>query len=312
MLPSILIFLLSLGVLVIASRWVIAASIKIAEYFKIAELALGFLLIAFATSFPDFIVSTTASYEGMGGIALGDVLGSSIANICLVLGAAALIRTIHIKREQTLESAELLLLITLIPLILLTREEIGRPEGLILIIVFLFYALFAIKEKFTMGLKEGVTKKEWSRAVVMFVIGIALTLVSAHFIIGSASDMARILGVSEALIGMTIVAFGTTLPELAIDFTAIRTGHSALAIGDIFGSCVINLTLVLGAAALINPLSNGVMVFTTAITFLVGVNIFLWYILMKHEGITKRYGLMLLLAYIIFIEVETIWAFNAG
>jgi cation:H+ antiporter len=308
----ILVFLVSLGVLALGSKWVISASIKIAEYFRVAELALGYLLIAMATSFSDLIVSTTASAEGVGGIALGDVLGSSIANICLVLGIAALIGTIHFKREQTLESAELLLMITIIPLVLLSREAIGIREGIILVLVFVIYAFFVIKEKFTLGLKDGVKREEWVHAVVMFVIGIAITIPSAHFIIRSGVDIAKMAGVSEALIGMTIIAFGTTLPELAIDFTAIRKGHSALAVGDIFGSCVINLTLVLGLSSIINPLHNGRILFTTAITFLVGIVIFLWYILMKHERITKVHGLIFLLAYILFIMSQMFYALSGA
>lgn len=308
----ILIFLVSLAFLALGSKWVISASIKIAEYFRVAELALGYLLIAIATSFPDLIVSTTASAEGIGGIALGDVLGSSIANICLVLGIAALIRTIPFKREQTLESAELLLLITIIPLVLLSRDMIGAREGAILILVFIIYAFFAIKEKFTMGLKDGVKRKEWLHAVIMFVVGISITLISAHFIVSSGADIARMAGVSEALVGMTIIAFGTTMPELAIDFTAIRKGHSALAVGDIFGSCAINLTLVLGLSAIINPLHNGMVLFTTAVTFLVGIVIFLWYILMKHERITKTHGVVFLLVYIMFIMGQMIYGLAGG
>lgn len=309
---SVIMFLAGLAVLAGASRFVLSSSIKISEYFKISELAVGYLLIAMATSVPDIMVAITASHEGAGGIAIGDVLGSSIANICLVLGIAAIIRNIRYKREQALESAELLLLVTIIPLVLLTRTVLGQTEGMILIVIFGFYALFAIKEKFTLGIKEGITHRQWIGQAIIFLISIVVTMISAQWMVRSGADLARGLGIDDAIIGMTIIAFGTTLPELAINFTAIRKGHFALAIGDIFGSCVVNLTLALGLAAMINPLSGAGMFVQTGIAFLVGVVIFLWYILMKHEGIKKEHGLIFLLAYIIFIMIEILWGFSAG
>jgi len=312
MVHSVLVFFAGLAFLAIASRFVISSSIKISEYFRISELAVGYLLIALATSVPDIMVSATASHSGVSGIAIGDILGSSIANICLVLGVAAIIKTLRVKREQTLESAELLLLVTIIPLVLLTRHMIGFAEGLILVIVFGFYALFAVKEKFTLGIKEGVLHREWMQQVTIFFISIAVTLIAAQFIVHSGADIARGLGVEEAVIGMTIIAFGTTLPELAVDFTAIRKGHFALAIGDIFGSCVVNLTLALGLAAMINPLSEEGMFIQTGIAFFVGIVVFLWYILMKHEGIRREHGLIFLLAYILFVMMGIIWGFTSA
>jgi len=307
-----LIFLASLGLLAFASRFVISSSIKISEYFKISELAVGYLLIAMATSVPDLMVSITASSEGIGQMALGSLLGANIASICLVLGAAALIRDLKVKREHALESAELLLLITIIPLVLLARQGIGFTEGLILIIIFFIYALFAIKEKFTLGLKEGVLHKDWIKQAVIFFISIIATIISARYLVQSGAGIAHDLGMAEGIIGMTMIAFGTTLPELAIDFTAIRQGHFALAIGDIFGSCVVNLTLGLGLAAMISPLSNSAAFIDTAIAFMVGIVVFLWYILMKHEGIKREHGLIFLLAYIIFLMLELLWAFSGG
>ncbi len=307
MINAAIVFLCSLGVLAFASRFVLSSCIRIAEYFKVSELAVGYLVIAMATSVPDFMVSTTASYKGVGGMALGDVLGSSIANICLVLGIAAVMRTIRVKREQTLEGAELLLLVSIIPLILLTRNVIGATEGALLVVIFLFYALFAIKGKFTLGLKEGVKHSEWMKQMAIFVVSIGATLYSAQFIVGSGMEIASMLGVDAALIGMTIIAFGTTLPELAINFAAIRKGHFSLAIGEILGSCVVNLTLVLGASALINPLADGAMFIQVSIAFLVGAVAFLWYILMKHECIKKEHGVIFLIAYILFIMMQFVW-----
>jgi len=304
MLDTIAIFLISFVALSKSAHWVLNATIRIAKHFNIAEFAAGYLLIAIATSVPDFMVSVTASYFGNGGIAMGDVIGSSIANICLVLGIAAIIHEIKVQRKHTMESAELLLLISIIPLILLSRGTISRIEGLLLILIFLIYCLFVVKERFTLRLSEGVSRIEWTRSVIYLIFGMIIVILSSRFVVNSGEQIARYIGVSDALIGMTIIALGTTLPELAIDFTAIRRGHIALAIGDILGSCVVNLTLVLGAAAIINPLGDGFTMFTTAIAFLLGVNFFLWYVFTKHEGISKTHGLIFVLTYIFFIMIE--------
>ena len=305
MLDTIAIFLISFIALSTSAHWVLNSTIRIAKHFNIAEFAAGYLLIAIATSVPDFMVAVTASYLGNSGIALGDIIGSSIANICLVLGISAIIREIRVQRKHTMESAELLLIISIIPLILLSRGAIGRIEGLLLILIFVIYCLFIVKERFTLRISEGVSKTEWTKSVIYFIIGMVTLIFSSRFVVNSGEQIARYMGVSDALIGMTIIALGTTLPELAIDFTAIRRGHIALAIGDILGSCVVNLTLVLGSAAIVNPLGDGLGMFTTSLAFLLGVNFFLWYVFTKHEGISKTHGLIFVLTYIFFIMIET-------
>ncbi|MBI5229076.1 sodium:calcium antiporter [Candidatus Micrarchaeota archaeon] len=305
MIETLVIFIVALAVLMKSSHLVLRSSIKIAEYLGIAELVVGYVFIAFFTSLPDFTVSTISASVGHGGIALGDVFGSTIANVCLVLGIAALLSGIYIKREQTLESAEILLIISIVPLLMLYKGVIGRNEGILLLLIFIAYLVFIAKMKFSLNLKDGVSRREWVKNVGQFISGIVLLLISAKFVVASTIDLAAFLNLSDAFIGMTAIAFGTTLPELAIDFIAIRYGHLALAVGDILGSSVINLTLVLGSAAVISPLKDGVL-FTPAIAFLVGTIMFLQYNLIKHEGISRRAGLVFVIAYIAFIISEMI------
>lgn len=148
------------------------------------------------------------------------------------------------------------------------------------------------------------------KALAFFAGGLLVVIASARYVISSAVELASSAGIPEGLIGMTFIAFGTTLPELAVDFVAIRRGHTALAIGDILGSSVINLTLVLGSAVVISPILNSTALFGTALVFLVAVNFFLWYMLMRHEGISKNMGLILLIGYVLFIMVEILVAFG--
>jgi len=304
------IFAVSLVVLGRASYWVIDSAIKLSEFLGISGIAAGYIFIAFGTSLPDFMVAVQASLSNQPGIAFGDVLGSSIANICLVLGIAALIKPLYIRREQTLESAELLLITSLIPLVLIYLGAIDFTAGLFLLFVFLLYVFLVLRQKFTMDLPVEHSKKELGRNIAVFAVGLLAVILSARFVISSTSDLARLAGVPEALIGMTLIAFGTTLPELAVDFVAIRRGHAALAIGDVLGSSVINLTLVLGSAVVLNPIINNAAIYGTAMVFLVGVNFFLWYMLMKHEGISRNTGLILVVSYILFLAIEILVSFG--
>src|SRR3989338_2962315 len=183
MIFTIAVFVIALVVLVISSEAVIRAAIKISEYFGISQLAIAFILVAVATSIPDFMVSVNASLIGKTSLAIGDVLGSSIANICLVLGVAALIRKINVRREQTIESAELFLLISLIPLVVLSRGILTVAEGLILVILFFLYAFFVIKKRFTLNIKDGISRKHIYKTFTAFLLGILLVFVSSKFIV---------------------------------------------------------------------------------------------------------------------------------
>jgi cation:H+ antiporter len=301
---AIAIFAVALLVLIKASKWVIDASITISEYTGISQLAIGFILVAFSVSAPDLTVSVLATLGGMAPMAIGDALGSSIANICLVLGVVTLVRRIRVERIHTLESAELLLLISIIPAIILSKGIVGPIEGVILLIVFVLYCFFVFKDKFTLNIKDGITRKEWRSALFFFFLGVAMVIASAHFVVTSAAEIATFAGISEAVIGLTLISFGTTLPELALDFTAIRKGQCALAVGDILGSTVVNLTLILGTILLMSPAGGLVLVsYTIPLAFIIIANSFLFYSLVKRESINHREGIIFILLYVIFLLV---------
>ncbi|MEK6973519.1 MAG: sodium:calcium antiporter [archaeon] len=298
---DIVIFILAMAVLLFSSKKVIDACIKISEYSGISHLAIGFIVIAIAVSLPDFMVSFIATLNNKPALAIGDALGSSIANICLVLGIVTMIRHVSVERKHTLESAELLLLISLVPAIILSRGIVGAFEGTILLIIFVLYAFFTIKERFDLHIKDGVTKKEWHHSAGILFAGLLLVIASSHFVVLTASNIARFLGIPEAVIGLTLVSFGTTLPELVIDFTAIRFGHYALAIGDILGSTVVNLTLILGMTLTLSPTMVDLSVYTIPLAFVIIANSYLFYSLVKHEGIGYRQGVIFILMYVSFI-----------
>jgi cation:H+ antiporter len=200
-----------------------------------------------------------------------------------------------------LDSTELLLLISVGPALILSQEFVGLYEGIILVVIFFLYVFFTFKTKFTLNVKDGITRKQWRGAFILFLVGLFATIISAQFVVSSASDIALGIGVSEALIGMTLVSFGTTLPELALDFTAIRKGQFSLAIGDILGSTVINLTLILGLSLAISPTNIQSSLYTIPLAFIIAANSFLFYSLVKRGGIGNKEGLIFVLMYVLFI-----------
>jgi len=300
-----ILFIAAFAVLYESSRHVLNSSIKLSQMFGITEMAAGFIIIAGATSLPDFMVSVTAASIGRSAISLGDVLGSTIANIALVLGVASLIRNVYIKREQTLESAELLLFITLAPLLFILTGAITYREGTVLLLLFFIYVLFILKGRLPIAAHAARNKRVLFPELTVFIAMMVIVFASSHFVVEYGIQIAQALNVPDAIIGMTFIAFGTTLPELAVDFRAIRTGKVALAVGDIFGSCVINLTLVLGASAVISPITNGFLeIFIPPLVFLLALSSFLWYVLMKHEAVKKEHGLLLLIFYVLWLVFE--------
>ncbi len=286
------------------SQKTIDGSIRLSHHFGISRMAVGFVLIALFVSLPDLMVGILSALQGKPELGVGDALGSTIANICLVIGTAAFIRNIKIHRAHVVESAEMLFLISLIPLALLINNVSALTEGVILLVVFLFYLFFIVKEKMRFKESKRIPDANVKGAVLEFVVGTAAVVGASYFVVDSASLLAQSFGISDGVIGLTLVAFGTTLPELMIDFTAIRRGEISLAIGEILGSAVANLTLVLGSIFVLAKVPIHFSEFVLPVAFIVIANSFLVYNFIKHGHIHKSQGVFFLGLYAVFIVLS--------
>lgn len=304
LLTQLLIFVLAGIVLIAAGRWAIESSKRLAIYFGISEFAIGFILLAVATSLPELAVSISAGLMKQSEIIFGNVIGSNIADILLVLGISALIADIKVESKHLIDSAEILLFISLVPLILLGRGTIGLYGGLVLLVIFVIYSFFLIKTHTTVEIKNHTKALKKVFMFAVFGISVALLLFSANAFVGSAVKIAEILKVSNMLIGLTLVAVGTSMPELVVSIAAVLKKNYSLAIGNILGSCVVNLTLVLGTGAILHPIEINFLQMGSATIALVIVNILLWYVLMKHKKISKNFGLIFLGLYAAFLLAE--------
>ena len=299
-----LLFAGALAVLVQTSRWTIDTSIRLSDHYGISKLAFGFVVVAIFVSLPDLMVGTISAWEGKPSLGVGDALGSTVANICLVIGVATVFRKVKIARKHVLDSAEMLLLISLIPLTLLVNTTAHTGEGMILLAVFLFYVFFVMKEKLPTPNEKVVRQKEVTKVIVSFLVGIIGVLVSAHYLVTAALEIAVQLNVEPGIIGLTLVSFGTTIPELIINFTAVRRGQVALAIGEILGSSVMNLTLVLGSVFAFSHEAINFSAFVLPVAFIVMANSMLVYYFIKHGGVGRVQGIIFLSMYAVFLFLQ--------
>ncbi|MEM0438160.1 MAG: sodium:calcium antiporter [Candidatus Micrarchaeia archaeon] len=306
MIVELLILLVSLAVLAKSSDVVVASTSKLSAYFGISQMAIGFLLIAVITSLPEFVVSVISSHAGNGAIAAGNVFGSNIANILLILGVGAVIYGIRITKDELDDIGLVLVLTTALSVYivfsnLLLESTLGFVDGAVLILLFVGYSYYTMKTGKDAETREKVAKHDAFQAFLYFIISMGLVLVSASFVVSSAVALSERAGVSQSFIGATIIAIGTSLPELSIALQALRRRHYGIALGDAIGSNMTNLTLVLGAAAVINPIDVTLPVFIAALLFALVADIILFYAAAVHNRLSWRGGTLFLLIFLIYL-----------
>lgn len=312
---NVLVLLGSLAVLAKASDVAINNSVKVADITGFGRTTIGFILVAFSTSLPELLVSVFAAIRQEAvGVAIGNVLGSNIANICLTLGVCFLLVTLKcpkysclyptMAREEVRSLYFGLFVSSIIPLSLLYLEEASRYIGVILLTVFVVYLyqlsrIRNIKEEGSLGPE----RQRLHKYALITLLGIAGVVATSYFIVDSASYVAKSVGIPPVIIGATIIAFGTSVPELATSITATRKGHLDLALGNIVGSCFINVTCVLGVTLVSSPLNVNLTAFSKLAIFSLITNLFLWYFL-SNEKLTWREGAVLLFIYALFLSIS--------
>lgn len=263
MLTVILFIALGLALLFLGAEGLVRGSAALALRVGISPLLIGLTVVAFGTSSPELVVSVEASLAGNGDISLGNVIGSNICNIALILGLAALIRPLRIEAQVIRREIPLLIGASLLLWLFLLDRELARWQGLLLfagLIGYLFASYRdarqeqnkAVADEFAAGMPRAA-QRAWL-SVLFVVAGLALLLVGAHLFVEGAVSLANSLGISQAIIGLTIVALGTSLPELATSTVAAFKGEGDIAVGNVLGSNIFNILGILGVAALIYPL----------------------------------------------------------
>lgn len=241
--------------------WTVNSSVYIAERHGVSPLIVGFTIVAFGTSLPELIVSVLANIKGSPGIALGNVLGSNIANILLVIGMGAIFVTLTAKSKAVIRDLVVMLAASVLLLVLMMHGEIGRLFGLLMVAALVGYIVFqyrTAKDDDVPAQAESEQKFESEKQSYLFLlfglIGVAL---GAEFLVRGATVAADAIGVPEAVIALSIIAFGTSLPELSTTIIAARRGHSEIVLGNIIGSNVFNILMIIGVTAMVKPIAEG-------------------------------------------------------
>ena len=296
------VFILIIGfvMLVKGADWFVEGAAGIAKKMGIPQLVIGLTIVAMGTSMPEAAVSITAALGGNAGITVGNIVGSNILNILIILGITAVITNVAIQKSTLYCEIPFMTGITVLLLIFgVTGNSITFAEGVVLwVLFFLFLGYLFVMAKRGKEQEEEAEAKDlpvW-KCLVFMVIGGLLVVKGSDFAVSGASEIARFFGMSDRLIGLTIVALGTSLPELVTSVTAARKGNAGIAIGNIVGSNIFNILFVIGTTALICvvPFEQKFMI-DTGIAILCGV--LLWLGTVKHKELRRPCGIVMLVCY---------------
>jgi len=312
------IMLSSLAGLLVSGYVAIKNIVKLSEITGLGKSRIGFTFVATATSLPELAVAVFAAISGEGIVSVGNVLGSNIANICLIIGLGLILYSLKpgMKKLTAVsfkpEELDMLYLgiftASVIPILLISFLPASQVVGASLIAIYIYYTYKIISQK-ELRLEEsseqvGMPGFKGRRTVIIYtvlsLIGIVGVLLSADFLVNSTVKLSLFIGIPSSIISATIIAIGTSFPELSLDIQAMLKDHVSLAFGDVIGSCFTNITLILGATLFFSPVRLYIKVFSDLITFSILANIILWYLM--HKGnLGSREGFILLTLYAVFL-----------
>lgn len=301
--------LLIIGFVMITSgaTWLTNGSAAIAQRLKMSEYIIGMTIVAVGTSLPELTVSVASTFAGSADMAIGNIVGSNIFNILFILGICALIKPVSFTKNNLRVDIWLCLAVSLALVAMLWGGKLSRIEGIVMVLCYITVIIFSIKS----GNKEqGVQEDEpqesskfsWIKSLLLVALGLVALVYGADLTLDSAITIARSLGISERVIGITLLAGGTSLPELAASLAAVSKGHGALALGNVIGSNIANILLILGSCATITPLAMGSItyidlgvLFGAAVLLAISARVF------GHRVITRMEAVAFLAAYVLYI-----------
>ncbi len=308
-----IVFLVVAGLagLIFGGDFLVRGAESIALRIGLSPMVIGLTLVGFGTSTPELVTSLQAAFVGSPGIAIGNVVGSNIANMLLILGFAAVFAPIAISKAAFMRDGTVLALSTLMCLGAVLFGYLSPVIGALFIAVLIAYLVFTIRQESRSAKKApdlDVTAPLPSSSNLLknlaFVFGgLALTIFGARFLVMGAIDVARAFNISEAIIGLTIVAVGTSLPELVTTVVAIRRGQADIAFGNVVGSNIFNILFILGATALVHPIAIPDAIASFDIWVMTGVTAFIILAAITRWRISRTEGALLLIAYIAY----TLW-----
>ncbi|MTI68119.1 MAG: calcium/sodium antiporter [Firmicutes bacterium] len=309
-----LILIIGFLLLIKGADYFVEGASSIARIFNVPIILIGLTIVAFGTSAPEGAVSISAALQGSHEIAVGNIIGSSIFNILLVIGISSIIRPISIHRKTILKEFPFLLLTCLVLFVLshditlqgFTKNMISKADGMILLALFSIFLYYIVevallsREESKEEFKEEISDMKLSKSIIFLLFGLTGIIIGGDLVIDSSSQIAINLGMGETLVGLTIVAFGTSLPELVTSIVAAIKGENDIAVGNAIGSNVFNILLILGITSIINPLPVKEKVFFDMI-YLLGATLATYLFVTTGKKANRFEGILMTLIYIFYM-----------
>lgn len=311
---EIIIIILGFILLIKGADYLVEGSSNIAKKFHIPEIIIGLTIVSIGTSMPELFVSITSALEGYSDMAMGNVIGSNVCNLLLILGLSAVIRTIKFKKETRLIEIPMCLVLTFIFMFLCNfGEGISRLDAIVLLVLFIAFIVYTIVmgikgEEFDKedGKKEKkvIVKSSMFKNIIYVVVGVIALKFGGDFVVDNAVSIANRFKLSEKLISLTILAVGTSLPELVTSVTAAFKGNSDIAIGNIIGSNIFNMLFIIGASAIITPIVYNQSYNIDMLVLILGtMMLFLFPIIPPKNAMCRKNGVVYLSLYVIYLII---------
>ena len=285
-------------------------SASIARKFNVPAMVIGLTIVAMGTSAPEAAVSITSSLAGQNDMSVANVIGSNFFNILIVLGVSSIIATLPVQKDTIKKDGPFLLFVSALLLVFGIDLNISRVEGLILLAVFAYFLVNTVKSAKKSSISEdevAITmdveideNASMPKTILLGVIGVVGIVIGGDMVVNSATDIATSFGMSANLVGLTIVAFGTSLPEFVTSVVAIKKGETEIAIGNVIGSNIFNILLVLGLATTIKPITISFIALIDTI-FMVAITILLYLFMKKNNCLVKKQGIVLVAIYVTYM-----------
>lgn len=296
------IVLLVMGIVVVlkGADWLTDGAVNIASRFGVSQMVIGLTIVAMGTSMPELCVSMVSALKGTPDLAVGNVVGSNTLNTLLIVGCSALVAPIMVKRSSVRRDIPFAVLASLLMLIFCLDGGIDRLDAALLFILFAVFMFVTVKYGKNEGTEAKTTAAPLGKAALLLVVGLVCLILGSNLFVDNASFVASTLGVSDAVIGLTIVAGGTSLPELATSMVSAKKGNSDIAIGNVIGSNVFNILMIIGVTGLVKPMHIKGITSLDLIVMLASM-LLLWFFCRTTYKVKRWEGAVLAISYIAYL-----------
>lgn len=300
MLINIVLLVMGLVVVLKGADWLTDGAVNIASRFGVSQMVIGLTIVAMGTSMPELCVSMVSALKGTPDLAVGNVVGSNTLNTLLIVGCSALVAPIMVKRSSVRRDIPFAVLASLLMLIFCLDGGIDRLDAALLFILFAVFMFITVKYGKNEGTEAKTTAAPLGKAALLLVVGLVCLILGSNLFVDNASFIASTLGVSDAVIGLTIVAGGTSLPELATSMVSAKKGNSDIAIGNVIGSNVFNILMIIGVTGLVKPMHIKGITLLDLIVMLASM-LLLWFFCRTTYKVKRWEGAVLAISYIAYL-----------